>query len=304
MDPEEQAVEAPEQECPECDLKALDDLKCETERITKEAAVTEESLEKLNTMRTEFEEAKTAYVGARSDAETALVTIDDQIERLTSNIECLFEDKKTQIECLETSYTTIKDRLAECEDTGAGCCVNAHDCQFAWEVPDDEVAGKIEEYTKKVAKAEACFDVLKAEPTAVPARVTALQESVSSLAEAVCADDKKSEWKTLYVQFLKVVDDRAQIWHGFAGVTSYIDCLCLALTCVLSGRKALAKLEGQRAYIDCQENALEARCHAMREHLIEEVIAEYERTREQQKPQYPPSKTPEEPYEGGAEVQS
>jgi hypothetical protein len=295
--PEEHPREAAERECPECDLKALDDLKCETERITKEASVTEESLDRLNTMRTEFDEAKTAYIGARSDAETALVAIDEQIDRLKSTIECLFEDKKDRVECLKASYETVKQSLAECEVGTAGCCVSANDCEYTWEVPDEELASRIQEYTKKVAKAEACFDELKGEPTALPERVTALQGSVSSVAEDVCADDKKSDWKGLYARFLKVLDDRGQIWHGFEGVAAYVDCLCLALTCVLKGKKALAKLEGQRAYVDCRESAKETRCQLIREHMIEEVIAEYERTCEQQKPQDQSTKTSDKPYE-------
>jgi hypothetical protein len=299
----------PEPECPECDLDAIDDLQCEAQRITTEASVTEAYSEELTTMRTEFEDAKTAYLGARADATIALEVLDEQIKSLTSSVQCFFDDTKA-IECLEASYATVKGKLAECEDEPAGCCVKASDCEFVEDAQEWELAGRIDEYTAKVAKAKGCFDALKLEPTALPARVGALQESVSTLATDLCAEDKKGDWKTLYVRFLKVLDDRGGIWRGFDSVTAYVDCLCLALTCVLKGKKALAKLEGQRAYADCQKVAKDARCNAIRENIISEVIAEYERTCGKKKPYDQSTGAPEtpdrepaeaKPHEGGDE---
>jgi hypothetical protein len=273
-----------EPECPQCDLKAIDDLHCEAQRITKEAAATAESSEELATMRTEFEEARTSYLGARADAQTALVVIDGQIESLKSSFDCLYNDenKKEVIDCLKASHARVREELRSCGDGPTGCCINAGDCEFAEEAPPGEIAARIEEYTAKVTKAKACFDALKKEPKPVPEpaglpqRVETLQTAVTTLIADKCSEE--GDWKTLYVRFLKVVDDRQAIWRGFATVTAYVDCLCLALTCVLKGKKALAKLEGQRAFLTCQDTKKDDRCQALRDHFIEEVIADYERT--------------------------
>ena len=54
--------------------------------------------------------------------------------------------------------------------------------------------------------------------------------------------------------------------------------VCLALTCVMKGKKALAKLEAQRAFITCKDSTRAARCQTLRDNFIEEVMADYERT--------------------------
>ncbi|PBC67585.1 hypothetical protein BX265_8198 [Streptomyces sp. TLI_235] len=74
---------------------------------------------------------------------------------------------------------------------------------------------------------------------------------------------------------LLVLDRQVKgVWHGFTGVQEYVECLCRTLLYILKGWEAVATLEGWRAVRVCKDQGREEQCKQLREHTVDEVMAE------------------------------
>ncbi|TCN32767.1 hypothetical protein EV644_12439 [Kribbella orskensis] len=284
--------------CPSCDLTELDTLQCEAEGIKKQAELTEKAAADVKKRRTLFDQARKEYSAARDKANPLVTEMESQLDKLIEQIKCRIKDDDV-VECLEKAQEKVRRSIDKCMPPG--CCVDAHDCDFDKDVPKKD---KVDEKTtesdqgsdaqkadrptilkdlyarqadveRRTVKAEACFDKLIKEPTALPARVDKLKAELAAIVGEL-GQQEAVDLKRLYARAL--VARHTDRWGGFDNVNEFMDCLCKGLLCSLNGRKALAELAGCIAVLECQEREAGARCQHLLENTVDEILAEYLRT--------------------------
>jgi hypothetical protein len=267
-----------EKPCATCDLSDFDENSCDVEGMDAEAEYMKKLSEKLKTRRTQYDTVRAAYATARQDVAADLKQIEQQLKRIKEQLVCqLGEDER---ECLTEAWHTVRDRLEDCGHAG-GCCVDEHDCTFEWTpaVPPSapQIMATIEDFDGRVARAEACFDdVLAKEPDNLKKRVAELKTDVAQLATDTGATEG-ADYRRLYARYLWAKHRFHGIWLGFDTVTAFVDCLCLALNCSLQGRRAIARLTGALATLNCVERQRKARCDALVKNVWQEIVAECDR---------------------------
>ncbi|MEU9078190.1 hypothetical protein [Kitasatospora sp. NPDC048538] len=254
-----------------CDADAIDALACKAQGIRRRADVIQESLKTLEPFKAAFSTAKKDYGAARTAAGHDVKTADAQLKAIREQLRCRLDEE--QRDCAERSEQKVQTRIEACAGE-PGC--REFPCEFGTEGhkddPTGKLAGLIAHYRSEIDAASAFFLELVAEQTALPQRAARLKADAAQLT-ADAADPNRSPLE-LYVRLL-VLDRAAKgVWNGFPGVQEYVDCLCRTLLHVLKGWEAVAVLEGWRAVRACQDQGREARCKQLREHTVEEVMAE------------------------------
>jgi predicted nucleic acid-binding Zn-ribbon protein len=258
--------------CPECDLGALDDLKCEAEGIKAQAEYTAAKQADLDKRRTQFDGARKAYSDARADVRDDIKEIRDQLTRLLDQLRCQLPEHV--IDCLDRAWREVRERLEKC-GMPTGCCID-DECEFDTDYKDvatDDLQKRKADYERRVKAAEDCFDALIKEPEELKKRVADLKAALEALAKDMA--DPKSDPKQSYARALWYWRRLEDIWLGFEHANEYHDCLCQALMCSVKGHKAIAVLVGQIAVRDCRDKAEKARCDWLKANVVAEILAVY-----------------------------
>jgi hypothetical protein len=277
--------------CVDCDLSDFDEHNCEVEGTKAEAEYMQTHHEKLKQRREQFDKARTDYETARQGVAADLEWIRNQLKRIRDDLECHLDEK--QRNCLQRAWEEVYKRLRKCGGDG-GCCVDEDDCRFEWtpgEYPTaPDIRATIEDFERRVKKAEDCFDELVKEPEELKDRVSKLKEFVTELAKPASQEAKKDYLRD-FAKLLWAEYRLKQIWLGFDTVNEYVDCLCLALNCSLQGRRALAKLHGVLKTLECREAREKDRCAWLKKNVVEEIVAACRRICPPDRPEPPPTYT-------------
>lgn len=260
--------------CADCDVSGFDDVNCEVEGITAESEYLKQYKEKLAGRRKAFDTARTAYDKARHDVATDLAAITHQLKRLREQLECQVDEEKRR--CLTDAWHEVREQLERCGGE-QGCCVTDEQCDFGYELGEHpkapQIRALIEDFDRRVVAAEWCFDeVLVKEPDELVKRVADLKAFVEAIAAEV-ADQKTTDYSHAFAELLWAEYRRHKVWLGFDEHSEYADCLCLALNCSLNGRRALAKLTGVVATLDCKDKGIRDRCDWLKGHVVDEILA-------------------------------
>lgn len=264
--------------CPDCDPDLLDELKCRAQGIDAQAKYNDAHISALTNARTQYDAARSAYSAARNAAAPTVHEVRQQLTQVIDQLQCLVDDRR-EIHLIDQAYARVEERLHACGDT-SGCYFD-DDCDFD-DVHDclpEDVPGRIAEIERRTKAAEACFADLIQEPTNLATRVTQLQAEVKDLMTKMGGDPKTTDFKQLYVAALVGQRHLAAVWRGFEHTNAYVDCLCRALTCQLKGHTAIAILQGRAAVQACHQQSRDDACKRLREHTVDEVMAEYIRAR-------------------------
>jgi predicted nuclease with TOPRIM domain len=258
--------ERPRKGCPECDLGALDDLKCVAEGVKAQADYNASKQTELDARRTQFDGARDAYSEARASVREDVKTIRDQLTRIRDQLVCQLPEDV--LECLKDAWEEVRERLEYC-GMPTGCCID-DDCEFddsCENVSTDDLEKRKAEYERRVKAAEECFDQLIKEPADLKERVAKLKADVEALAKDT-SDVRKS-----YARFLWYWRRLEDIWLGFEHASEYHDCLCQALMCSVKGHRAIGVLVGEIAVRACRERSEKARCDWLKTHVVDEILA-------------------------------
>ncbi|HJU01630.1 MAG TPA: hypothetical protein VJ966_10540 [Actinomycetes bacterium] len=258
--------ERPRRGCPECDLGALDDLKCVAQGVKAQADYNAGKQTELDGRRTQFDGARAAYSDARDSVREDVKTIHDQLARIRDQLECQLPEDV--LECLRDAWEEVRGRLEYC-GMPVGCCID-DDCDFddsCENVSSDDLEKRKAEYQRRVKEAEDCFDQLIKEPADLKTRVAALKADVEALAKDT------SDTRKAYAQYLWYRRRLNDIWLGFEHANEYHDCLCQALMCSVKGHAAIGVLVGEIAVRTCRDKAQKDRCDWLKAHVVDEILA-------------------------------
>jgi hypothetical protein len=266
----------PHKGCPECDLGALDDLKCVAEGVKAQATYTDGKQTELDARRKQFDGARTAYSEARAKAKEDVKYIHDELERIRKQLEC--QVSESVLECLKDAWENVRERLEHCGGVPTGCCID-DDCEFdegCEDVSTDDLEKRKTEYERRVAAAGACFDELIKEPGDLTKRVADLKKDVDALAKDT------SDTRKAYARYLWYRRRLKDIWLGFEDANEYHDCLCQALMCSIKGHTAIAVLVGEIAVRTCRERSEKDRCEWLKSHVVDEILARCQKSAQSQ----------------------
>lgn len=259
----------------DCDPGLLDELACEAKGVEATAAYNAAHMEALTKARARYDGARSAYSAASDAASPLLVEGRKQVHKLVEQLECLINDEDT-IARLNTSFDRVERRLHACGEQ-EGCYFRG-DCDFDDEVRNcshHEVPSRAAAIQRRVTEAEDCFTDLIDEPTKLAARVKKIQDEIADITKITGAPGESPDYRRLYAATLVTRQHLDSVWRGFRDVNAYIDCLCRALTCMLKGHAAIAQLKGRDAVHQCHHDLREKACAHLRDHTVDEVMAEY-----------------------------
>lgn len=271
--------------CGECDPGLLDELRCRARGVQAEADYHAQKLDELTQARTRYDAARAAYGAARDTAAPTVAQLREQLAQVIEQLKCLVDDAR-EIWLLDNAYANIQVKLTACGDTSG--CYFQDDCDFDAPLRNcrpDDIPARIADIERRVQAAKAAFTDLVAEPTALPARVAAVEAEIQDIKTRMGGDPRTTDFKRLYAAALVAGRHLAAVWRGFPHTNAYVDCLCRTLTCQVRGHSAIAKLLGRAAVRACHAEAKAARCEHLRQHTVDEVMAEYIRLRS--RPQQP-----------------
>jgi hypothetical protein len=249
-----------------CDLGAYDGLSCEVDGVAAEAEYLKKYKDKILARRTQFDTA-------RSDYQKMLTAVKDQLTELKAffadpdNLFCQVDaaDRK----CLRDAWATVRKELEACGGSTGGCCVSEEDAKFEFELGENptvaEIQALIVRFDAQVTRVEACFDTLIGEPGALRARVDKLLALMKQI-----KDDK--DLRHGFALMLWGQDQLVVVHGGFAGASTFEECLCTALNASLDGRRTLAHLANLQAVSSCKDAARTKRCTWLREQVVDEIV--------------------------------
>jgi len=264
--------------CDDCRTGELDDLECHAAGIAEQARLTEEAAAPLAERRKEYDAVRPGYIKARREAAPEVKSLRARAEKLVDQIKCLLDDAEV-VELLDTAWQKVLDELSACGGTVS--CSGHPACGFDDVGPDTEHDRLLllkAEAERAAAGSEACFDSLITEPRDLPDRIAEVRTSLTGITEALSDKGRpEDELRHLYVDavFARHRLQSAQIWRGFDDVDEFIDHLCLALTCSLRARRALAVIGGALARHGCREEARRKRCAGLHADPVDDVLIEY-----------------------------
>ncbi|MFI0793724.1 hypothetical protein ACH4OY_13690 [Micromonospora rubida] len=284
------------QPCPDCDPRLFDDLRCRAMGVQAQAAYQEQVRPELEHARERFDAARAAYSLARDAAVPIVGEVREGLDHAIEALKCHIDDEH-EIKLLKRAFRHVAHKLDRCGDlTG---CYFTDDCDFEADVrgchPDD-IESKIVAVEKHVQAATTAFEDLITEPADLALRVAAVQAEVDAIVAAIGGDFRTTDFKRLYAAALVARRHLKAVWRGFANTNDYVDCLCRILTCMFRGHAAIGQLKGRAAVKNCHRAAAQARCDKLRQHTVDEVMAEYLRLRAD--PQRHPDPD-EDPDDGG-----
>ncbi|MFC8662315.1 hypothetical protein [Streptomyces sp. NPDC057199] len=262
----------------DCDLDAIEHLACSAKGIKKRAEVTDASLPQLQEFKKEFDSARTDYAAAREASKTDLAAAEDTLDTVAEHLRCRVTEE--QRKRLKTAVREVFGEIRKCVG-GWGCRVDDCDCEFDDEVGENDtvatLAARIAQYREDVDKAAAFFRTLADEQTELPARAAKIKADADKLladtAEPAAGKDVVEFWARLLV-----LRKRAEsVWQGFETVSSYVECLCKLLLCVLKGWQSIAILEGAREERVCRDESHRVACDRKQAQTVTEVLAAYSR---------------------------
>lgn len=264
--------------CPTCDLADIDTMACSAKRFARQAEVMNEAAPNLENYRTQYDEARAKYSGARAVALADLTEIETLLSGLAEQLRCRLEDDK--IDCLEKSRDEVFGTIDECNGP-RGCqspCDDADAGGLETSKDIEALAAEIERRRRNLAESATYFSALITEPDDIAARVGKLREAASQLKSDVeGGGDKVAEWYARWL-VLNAAARWERLGRGFASVTAYMDCLCSLLRCIVTGWTVLATLEGRKAELDCYEDARKAACDKLKaiDDIVQAVLDAYE----------------------------
>lgn len=266
------------------DLEELDRLHCravgDQKRYEYESSAAVEPA--MRTREDQYKTSQTAYLNARQTAQQQVKDARTEIAKLIDQLRCMIGGDQAK---LDQAWHEVRLRLQRCTGTPHSC-LSDEDCYFQTdvdEVPTAQLRARQQDYDQRVTRAEALFDALIGEPTALAARVSTLQSEVTALVtetDSTTADHRLTYAKALVANF-HATDE--QIWLGFPIVNLYDDCLRKCLRCSIVGRRALTVIIGELAIRDCFQAKDKARCDWLVGHLAEEIFAEADELNERER---------------------
>jgi hypothetical protein len=258
--------------CSDCDLHAIEELLCTSQRFAKQAEVAAESTALMTAHQAEYSNARAGYQAARDAVQEDLGTIKRKLTDIIDDLECKLDEGVE--DCVRESLDKVVVKIRECAGT-PGCCVGSGE----FTPPADgetasQLAGRIDEYRREMDSVEKCFTDLLAEAAAIPARVAELKAEVEAIAAELHADNPNKDLARLYARALIVRWKlrTGQLYKGYKTVNDFMDCLCRALQRALSGWEVIAVLEGRKAELDCQDRGKAAACAKRQSDMIDEVM--------------------------------
>jgi hypothetical protein len=270
--------EPPPKHCTTCDLGEIDELTCTAKRFARQAEVMNEVATDLETYRTQYDAARKKYTDARDAAVLDLEAIRNVLEELAEQLRCRLTD--TQRSCLEQATATIFANIDECTDP-PGCQSPCEDVEA--EAGDssgdlDELTAEIAWRRKNLTDSAAYFTALVAEPDDITKQAGDLKQEATQLATDVAGGGDTSKVVRWYARWL-ILDtaaDMSRLGRGFESVSAYIDCLCGVLRCLVAGWTTVAVLEGQKAELECHEDAKRSLCDKTKADPLQAILIEYE----------------------------
>jgi hypothetical protein len=262
--------------CADCDPGLLDHLKCDAQGIKAQADYNTAHLAELDDARTKYDNARHAYSEARRAAHPVVEDTAKQIEQILEQLRCLV-DKPHAIDLLDEAFEIVEERLHECYPWDG--CPFDDDCDFneARRCEPDGIAATIADIERRTQAAKAVFTTLIGEPARIGADLTKLQADVAAIKTGMASDSRTVDFKALYADARVARYHLVTLYHGFAHVNAYVDCLCSTLTCQMKGHAAIAHLMGKQAVHQCHKAAEAAKCALLRDKTADEVMAEYQR---------------------------
>jgi hypothetical protein len=261
----------------DCDPYLVDRLACQVKGIAEQAKYNETHQPALVTAKTTYDTTRKDYREKRSSVALQVQDLRHTIKHLVERIKCLIKQKRV-IECVDEAYLVVVEQLEAC-GFPAGCCAD-DECDFDTDCADldyDDLVKRIARYQKHTDRAKECFTNLLTEPADLVAKVNARKKDIDDLNALLAADSPTTDLRDVYAR-AKVVRYQIQhIWNGFDETRDYVDCLCRALTCWTKGSAAISILIGIKAVRDCERDAADTRCGALRDHTVDAILTEYDR---------------------------
>jgi hypothetical protein len=260
-----------------CDpTSSIDERKCRDEGLAAQLAYTKQYSDALEAARTAYDTARTDYREARHDAALKVQDMKHQVKHVIERIKCLIEQERV-VRCLDEAFEQVCKELDCCEGP-LGCCVE--EVEFDAEPPERyrKLVHRIDRYTQVVAKAQACFETLVAEPAALAERVAAVKADLDAILAALADDAAKVDLKKQYATALVARRKLARIWNGFSDSAAYLECLCHALKTWADGVDAISQLTGARAVLDCRRKSAQDWCTWLVGGPVTEILVIYDRT--------------------------
>jgi hypothetical protein len=283
----------------ECDPDLLDDLKCRAVGIQAQADYNKAHEDELTAARAQYDGARSAYGAARSAAQPDVDDLGKQLAQVIDQLRCLVDDE-SETGLLDRAFGQVELRLQECGPREG--CTFTDECDFDSTVQDcrpEDIPSAIAHIERRTAAAAAVFADLIAEPVDLAKRVADLKTETESIKTKMASDSRTVDFVMLYAAALVARDHQENIWHGFAHVNAYVDCLCRTLMCQIKGYAAISELKRREAVHQCHQERHAAACTRLHEHTADEVYAEYLRL--QAEPQRQPEPQPQQAGPGGRE---
>jgi len=266
----------------------VDDLACNTKGLRRQAEVAEQNQARLEAFSTQFQTARGDYTQARDAARTAVDQAREQLETIRCQLNPHVDDRLNGR--LEQALRAVVREIDACPGGRLGCCVedttfeddaggSYGSAQRPSEGTDEisRLAGLIARYQRDTAKAADCFDALIEEQTELPQRATTIKADLDALEAEVIADAQHVQVVRHWARVLVAQHRLDTVWQGFPSVRAYVDCLCTAFVVALRGWEAIARVEGQKATLECYDEARNDRCSRLKSDTVGEVLSEYER---------------------------
>ena len=267
--------------CPDCDFDRIHRLICRSEHDKKLNDVRVESLAILQSRWDGFNAAQKAYIEARTADRPIVNAARQKLNGLIEEIVCRLNRRHR--ECLEREWQALLTEIRACRGP-VGCRPVQH--VFAGEVSDapsgaagaPPLIGRAHQYRTVAEQLKVYFDELLTEIQDVTARATKLRDDVEVLATDSAGDADRDTTLRLYARALalKWDADDENIWSGFATSKAYIDCLCAVITQLTEAWECIAVLEAAAAERDCCGRQAKARCDALQQQPVEQLLERYE----------------------------
>lgn len=261
----------------DCDPHLIDVLTCKAKGVAARAAYDLTYEADLHTAQTAYDTTRKDYRTRRHLAALQVQDMRHQIKHLVERIRCLIKQERV-IDCLNEAWEQIQEQLDDCADT-MGCCAE-DDCEFDLDVNDLDYRAlkhRIEKYQHRADKAKACFSELVKEPAALSDRVTTYKAEVDAVNAALSADPANTDLKMVYAQALVARRHIDLVWNGFDQTSDFVECLCRALTCWTKGCYAVSVLTGVKAVQDCERDARQQHCDALKNSTVDEIVILYDK---------------------------
>lgn len=262
---------------PGCDPQEGADIECSMAGIDAQSTYNASLKEKFASSKTDFEKTRKDYRSKRHEAQLKVQEMRHRIRQMLERIRCKIEQERV-IREIDRAFAEIVEELSTC-DRKRSFCSDA-DCDFDLESGDlayDKLVRRIQKYQQRADEAWAYFTELVAEPANLELRIATAKGKLDAIDADLAAEPAITDLKTVYAKALVAQRDLDGIWKGFDEVTDFVDCLCRALNCWTSGSRAVSKLTGDKAVLDCKRKTKHDHCGKLQNNTVDEILRIYDK---------------------------